>query len=254
MLSNVFSLSLLQVGSCYLSPFRARVVFFTAQNVCFNRSGIFFCTLRTHSSSINSSSTSFFFVPPPPKSYKKKTQAEGRKNIPTQGRIGVQRRARAGLNEEKKKIQLNFWHWIRWKNTSDPPETTYFSMNSEKHSMSHNARGTNTDEITQERRHASSCVRRPQPLFFCRRRQGSYHSLGGGRRKMPSAELRRRCSYRSLERILLGLSLGSLLCGIYTYWLSSQLFCCVSRTQNQYKCQCLYQYVPSLGEEHYGSC
>ena len=89
-----------------------------------------------------------------------------------------------------------------------PPETTYFSMNSEKHSMSHNTRVTNTDEIRRERRHASSRARLPQPHFLLAAHARKL-SLGGGRRKMPSAEQRRRCSYRSLERIRFGLSVGS---------------------------------------------
>ena len=53
-------------------------------------------------------------------------------------------------------------------------------------------------------------VRAAASLFFSwRRRLESYHSLDGGRRQMTSAEQRRRCIYRSLERILLGLFLGS---------------------------------------------
>ena len=51
-------------------------------------------------------------------------------------------------------------------------------------------------------------------FFFLRRRLGRYPGascVGRGSPKMPPAEQRRRCSYRSLERILcvLGLSLGS---------------------------------------------
>ena len=61
-----------------------------------------------------------------------------------------------------------------------PPETTYFSVNSEKHSMSHNTRVTNTDEIRRERWHASSRARHPQRHFLLAA-QARKLSLGGGR-------------------------------------------------------------------------
>ena len=83
----------------------------------------------------------------------------------------------------------------------------YFPMKLEKHSMSYNTRVTSTDEIRRGRRLTSLRARRPQPFFLAA--QARKLSLGGGRRKMPSAEQRRRCSYRSLKRIRLGLSLGS---------------------------------------------
>ena len=41
-----------------------------------------------------------------------------------------------------------------------------FCNKSEKHSMSHKARGTNTDESRRERRHASSRACRRQSFFF----------------------------------------------------------------------------------------
>ena len=74
--------------------------------------------------------------------------------------------------------------------------------------MSLCTRVTNTDEFVRERRHASSRVRRPQPHLFLPA-EATKLSMGRGRRKMPSAKQRQRCSYRSLERIRLGLSLGS---------------------------------------------
>ena len=49
----------------------------------------------------------------------------------------------------------------------------------------------------------------PSLCLFGWRRLGSYHSRGRGRRRMPSVEHRRRCSYRSLERIRSGRPLGS---------------------------------------------
>ena len=86
-----------------------------------------------------------------------------------------------------------------------PRIVLFFSMNSEKHSMSHNKH--------RRGRHASSRARRHQPLYFG---GAGYEAItlrvswvGRGRRKMPSAEQRLRCRYRSLERVLLGLSLGS---------------------------------------------
>ena len=81
-------------------------------------------------------------------------------------------------------------------------------MSSEKHSMSLCTRVTNTDEIRREQRHPSSRSRRPQPHFLLPA-EATKLSMGRGRRKMPSAEQRQPCSYRGLERIRLGLSLGS---------------------------------------------
>ena len=74
--------------------------------------------------------------------------------------------------------------------------------------MSHSTRVTNTDEMRRERWHASSRARRPQ-LHFVLAAQAVKVSLGGRRRKMPSAEQGRRCNNRGLERVHLGLSLGS---------------------------------------------
>ena len=62
----------------------------------------------------------------------KKTEAEGRKNKPPQGRIGVYRRLRAGMIEEKNESKTTFGIGLdREMRVWVPPETTYFSMNSE---------------------------------------------------------------------------------------------------------------------------
>ena len=73
--------------------------------------------------------------------------------------------------------------------------------------MSHNARLVNTDENTRQRRHASSRARRRQLLFFwcaaqARKLAITIRWVGGGSLKTPRAEERRRCSCRSIERIL----------------------------------------------------
>ena len=109
---------------------------------------------------------------------------------------------------EKSDFNSTFGVGLDGKNRLWVPPTTYFSMNSEKDSVSHNTRVMNTDEIRREQQHASSRARLPQPHFLLAA-QARKLSLGGRRRKMPSAEQRRPCSYRSLERIRLGLSLGS---------------------------------------------
>ena len=81
--------------------------------------------------------------------------------------------------------------------------------------MSHNARLTKTGDSSRERRHASSRARRRQPFLLCggagwQATTLRFSWVGGGSRKIPRAEQRRRRSYRSLGSILcfLGLSLG----------------------------------------------
>ena len=74
--------------------------------------------------------------------------------------------------------------------------------------MSLCTRVTNTDEIRRKQRHASSRARHPQPHLFLPA-EATKLSMGRGRRKMPSAEQRQRCVYRRLERVRLGLPLGS---------------------------------------------
>ena len=71
--------------------------------------------------------------------------------------------------------------------------------------------------------------------------------MGGGRRKMSSAEERRRCSYQGLERIRLGLSLGFR--GVWGIRSGCRHSCSVvSQIQNQ------YQRVRAISEEeHDGS-
>ena len=103
-------------------------------------------------------------------------------------------------------------NWIRWENASLGPTGDHVFFNEfgktqhiTQRSGDKHAR-TTSDESDGMRRRVRAA---PSSFFFLRRRLGSYHSLGGGRRKMPFAEQRRRCSYPSLERIILGISLGS---------------------------------------------
>ena len=119
-------------------------------------------------------------------------------------------------------VQLFELDWMeKYEFGSDrrPRIIPFFSKKSEKLSISHNFRVTNAEESRRERRHASSRARRRRSRFvLLRRRLGSAITLsvscvGGGSPKVPPAEQRRRCGYRSLERILcvLGVSLGSVL-------------------------------------------
>ena len=122
--------------------------------------------------------------------------------------------------------------------------------------MSHNAWVTNTDEIRRERRHASSRARRRQPLFFSAA-QARKLSLSGS---LGWADGAVKCHPHNGDgggaiEVLIVCFCGSIprfSCGLgYTVRSGcrhscSVLCCCVSRTQNQYKYQRFYQYVPSV--------
>ena len=72
---------------------------------------------KTHTYIYSIRSTNFFFVAPP-RSPTKETKAGGQEYIPGQGRIGVWRRIRAGLNEEKNETNSTFLIGLDEKNAS----------------------------------------------------------------------------------------------------------------------------------------
>ena len=103
--------------------------------------------------------------------------------------------------KKKKEFNSTFGIGLDWKiRVRFPPKSTYFSMNSGKQSIQHSGDQHRRD-YGREGWHSPSRARRPQPhcLLVAQARKSC---LGGGRRKMLSAEQQRRCMYRILSALV----------------------------------------------------